>query len=85
MQIEVAGLTKSTDDPDLARAFLKFMISEPFQSAIPESNWMYPAKLSASGLPESFAGLAKPEKSLLDPPERWRRTAAPSSTSGSPR
>ena len=36
MQIEVAGMTKSTDDPELARAFLKFMISEPFQSAIPE-------------------------------------------------
>jgi thiamine transport system substrate-binding protein len=69
MQVEVAGMTKSTDDPELARAFLEFMISDAFQSAIPETNWMYPAKLPASGLPESFAGLAKPEKSLLDPPE----------------
>ena len=43
MQVEVAAMTKTSHDPDLARAFLKFMLSEPFQSAIPEGNWMYPA------------------------------------------
>lgn len=68
LEIEVAGMTKATDNPDLARSFLKFMVSEPFQSAIPEGNWMYPAKLPASGLPASFQGLGKPEKSLYADP-----------------
>ena len=39
-------MTKSSHDPELARSFLKFVVSEPFQSAIPEGNWMYPAKLA---------------------------------------
>jgi len=69
LEIEVAGMTKATDNPDLARQFLKFMLSEPFQSAIPEGNWMYPAKLTAGGLPASFQGLEKPGKSLYAKPE----------------
>ena len=65
LQVEIAGMLASTDQPDLARAFLQFMLSEPFQSAIPEGNWMYPAKLPAAGLPESFSTLARPERSLM--------------------
>ena len=59
------------------------MVSEPFQSAIPEGNWMYPAKLPAGGLPASFQALGKPEKSLYaraggggeEPPRLGRRMA----------
>lgn len=69
LEIEVAGMTKSTKQPDLARAFLDFMESEPFQSAIPEGNWMYPAKMPEGGLPDSFKGLSKPEKSLYADPD----------------
>jgi thiamine transport system substrate-binding protein len=69
LEIEVAGMTKTTDNPELARTFLEFMISERFQSAIPEGNWMYPAKLPEGGLPASFQGLAKPEKSLYAEPQ----------------
>jgi thiamine transport system substrate-binding protein len=69
LQVEVAGIAKSSDQPELARSFLKFMLSEPFQSAIPEGNWMYPAKTPASGLPASFQGLAEPERSLFPSPE----------------
>ena len=69
LEIEVAGMTKSTDQPELAREFLKFMVSEPFQSAIPEGNWMYPAKTPPEGLPASFKGLSTPEKSLYAKPE----------------
>ncbi len=69
LEIEVAGMTKATDDPALARQFLKFILSEPFQSAIPEGNWMYPAKLPAGGLPASFQSLGKPEKSLYAEPK----------------
>lgn len=68
-QVEIAGLTRSSDEPELGRSFLEFMISDGFQSAIPQGNWMYPAKPAADGLPESFAGLPKPEKTLLMPPE----------------
>jgi thiamine transport system substrate-binding protein len=69
LQVEVAGMTRTTDDADLARAFLEFMLSEPFQSAIPEGNWMYPARTPESGLPPAFEELPKPDKSLLTPPE----------------
>jgi thiamine transport system substrate-binding protein len=69
LEIEVAGMTTSTDTPDLARKFLEFMLSEPFQSAIPEGNWMYPARLPAAGLPASFQSLQKPAKSLYAKPE----------------
>jgi len=68
LQVEVAGVVESSDDPDLARSFLQFMLSEPFQTAIPEGNWMYPAVMPESGLPESFEGLAQPERSLLVAP-----------------
>ena len=47
------------------------MLSEPFQSAIPEGNWMYPAKLDAP-LPPSFEGLPKPGKSLMAEPAEIR-------------
>ncbi len=69
LEIEVAAMTKSTHQQELAREFLKFMVSEPFQSAIPEGNWMYPAKMPAEGLPASFQGLSKPEKSLYADPQ----------------
>jgi thiamine transport system substrate-binding protein len=69
LEIEVAGMTQATDDPALARQFLKFMLSEPFQSAIPEGNWMYPAKLPAGGMPASFEALGKPERSLYAKPQ----------------
>ena len=68
LEVEVAGITRSTDEPELARSFMEFMISEPFQSAIPEGNWMYPAVMPAA-LPASFEGLQRPEKSMLAPPE----------------
>jgi thiamine transport system substrate-binding protein len=45
------------------------MLSEEFQSAIPEGNWMYPAVTPEAGLPDSFASLGKPEKSFYAEPE----------------
>ena len=64
LAIEVAAAVKSSDEPELAQQFLAFMISDPFQSAIPEGNWMYPARKPAEGLPASFEGLAQPATSL---------------------
>lgn len=67
LQIEVAGKLLSSDQPALADAFLAFMGTEAFQSLIPETNWMYPAKTPPSGLPEGFKTLITPAKSLLIP------------------
>ncbi len=64
-QVEVAGLLKSSDNKELARRFLSFMMSETFQSIIPTTNWMYPAALPKQQLPEGFADLHQPDKVLL--------------------
>ena len=64
-QIEVAGIISSSQQKKLAKEFLSFMLSESFQSIIPTTNWMYPAALPTSKLPEGFAGLVKPATTLL--------------------
>ena len=67
MQIEVAGKVKGTDQPELAEAFLQFVVSDGFQSVIPTTNWMYPAVTPEAGLPEGFGTLIQPDKALLLP------------------
>lgn len=67
MQVEVAGKLAASDQPELADRFLEFMVSEPFQSVIPTTNWMYPAVTPAGGLPEGFETLVTPGASLLLP------------------
>ncbi len=64
-QVEVAGLLKSSQNKELARRFLSFMMSEKFQSIIPTTNWMYPAALGKDELPEGFETLHLPETVLL--------------------
>lgn len=68
-QVEIAGIPASARNPELARQFLTFMLSDRFQSAIPEGNWMYPAVTPAAGLPKVFAELPKPETTLPVAPE----------------
>lgn len=65
LQIEVAAKLANSDQPELADAFLAFMLSDGFQAVIPTTNWMYPAVTPAEGLPAAFDTLAQPEKSLL--------------------
>ncbi len=67
MQIEVAAKVASTDRPELADAFLGFMLSEEFQGVIPTTNWMYPAITPAAGLPEGFETLVSPDIALIYP------------------
>ncbi len=69
MQVEVAGKVASTDQPELADAFMAFMVTEGFQGVIPTTNWMYPAVTPAGGLPEGFETLVTPATSLLKSPE----------------
>ncbi len=64
-QIEVAGLVASSEQKQLARDFLEFMVSEEFQRIIPTTNWMYPAMAGESLLPAEFGELIDPEPALL--------------------
>jgi len=65
MQIEVAGAIASSDQLELAQEFLDFMVSDEFQSIIPTTNWMYPARTPEGGLPAGFETLIAPEKALI--------------------
>ncbi len=64
-QIEVAGMVRSSQQQQLARDFLEFMLSDNFQSIIPTTNWMYPATLARSELPAGFEQLIEPSPALL--------------------
>jgi thiamine transport system substrate-binding protein len=76
MQIEVAGKLASTDQPELADQFLDFMLTDAFQSVIPQTNWMYPAVTPAAGLPEGFDTF-RPAKSLLLSPDEAKAVRDP--------
>lgn len=65
MQIELAAMTASTDQPDLARAFLDFVLTPGFQEAIPQGNWMFPVIDLGESLPQAFRDLPQPGKALL--------------------
>lgn len=63
MQIEVAGVLKSSQQQELANEFLQYLISEEAQNIIPTTNWMYP--VLDIELPEGFD--KEPKKVLLLP------------------
>ncbi len=65
MQVEVAAKLKTTDQPELADRFLEFIASDEFQAVIPTTNWMYPARIPAVGLPAGFDNLVQPSTSRL--------------------
>jgi len=69
MQIEVAALVGSAAEYELARRFLRFVVSPGFQSTIPTGNWMYPVIELPEGLPPEFAALPRPAAALLIAPE----------------
>ncbi len=68
MQVEVAGKLVSSKQQPLADQFLAYLASDAAQTLIPTTNWMYPAKTPASGLPAGYETLIKPLKSLLYSP-----------------
>jgi thiamine transport system substrate-binding protein len=76
MQVEVAAMTQSSDDPELARQFLAFMLSPAFQETIPTAQWMYPAIDLPGGLPPAYDKLVDPSRPLLIPSQdvaTWRK------------
>jgi thiamine transport system substrate-binding protein len=69
LHVELAGMTRTTRQPALAKQFMAFVLSEPFQSAMPEGNWMMPAKNPPAGLPAAFKDLVQPTRALLFTPD----------------
>lgn len=65
MQVEVAGKLAASHQQALADSFLAYLASDAAQAVIPTTNWMYPAKTPADGLPKGYETLIKPMKSLL--------------------
>ncbi|RDL49625.1 Thiamine-binding periplasmic protein [Ensifer sp. M14] len=69
IQIEVAGMTKNAQEPELAKQFLGFMTGPEFQSIIPTTNWMMPVAATKEPLPDAFGKLVNPAKTFLLPSE----------------
>ena len=65
LMAEVAARVKTSDQPELAQAFIDFILTPEFQRIIPTGNWSYPAKLDAAELPAEFAELGQPPKALF--------------------
>ena len=64
MQIEIAGVLRSSRQPDLAREFLAYLISPEAQAMLPQSQWMYP--VGGVALPQGFQNKPQPKPLLLD-------------------
>lgn len=62
---ELAAQLKGTDQPELAQAFMDYILSPDFQGMIAEGNWAWPARLPADQLPEAFRDLPRPDKTLF--------------------
>ncbi|MCX7030551.1 MAG: thiamine ABC transporter substrate-binding protein [Spirochaetes bacterium] len=56
-QVEFAGVLKGTQQPELARQFVAFLLSRRFQEDIPLQMWVHPAD-SGARLPEVFTRFA---------------------------
>ena len=68
-QVEYVGVLRGAAEPELARRLVEFMISEEWQSALPEANFVFPV-LDVE-LPEEFARWApRAEDPAGLPPER---------------
>ncbi|CAM5769378.1 thiamine transporter substrate binding subunit [Labrys miyagiensis] len=70
VQVEVAGLVANSRQQDLGRQFLTFLLSGDGQAVLPETNWMYPARTPAAGLPDSFKAVPVPAKALMSDPAK---------------
>ena len=69
MQVEIAGVLKTSEHPDLAKAFLEYLVSPEVQSFIPVTNWTLPVVTPSQPLPDAFGKLVSPAKALMIDPE----------------
>lgn len=59
-QVELAALLKSSQQPELGKQFLSFLISPEAQGIIPVTNWMLPV-VDGIELPPVFSQLIQPQ------------------------
>lgn len=64
---ELVAKVAQSDQPELADAFLDYVLSDDFQGMIATANWSYPAREVEGALPPEFAGLPRPDKTLFLP------------------
>ncbi|WP_431025700.1 thiamine ABC transporter substrate binding subunit [Halomonas sp. H5] len=69
LQVETAAMLKSSDESELARDFLRFMLTPDFQRHIPLGNVMNPAIDLGDELPEVFERLIEPASLTFTPEE----------------
>ncbi len=62
---EVAAQVRTTDQPELAQAFMDWILTPGFQATIPLANWSLPAKLPQDQWPQVMRDLPRPEKTLF--------------------
>lgn len=65
VQVELAGILKSSKQQELAQGFLTYLVSEDAQKTIPTSNWMFSVIELEGGLPQGFATPLNNEQVLL--------------------
>lgn len=68
-QIEVAGITKGSENIVNARRLMDFLVTEDFQAEIPLSQFMYPARESVA-LPDAFEQVEKASETAFISIER---------------
>ena len=70
IQIETAGIIKHSKNKKLASQFLSFLLTPQAQATIASGNWMFPAALDHSELPQAFNELIEPQKTLIIDPAK---------------
>ena len=60
MQVEGAGLVKGAKNPEGAKKFIEFLISEEAQNVIPTTQWMFPSNKNVK-LPASYDTIEMPK------------------------
>ena len=68
ISIEFAGILKNSKNKKIANDFLKFMLTDDFQSVIPSTNIMYPVT-NINNFPDAFKNLSIPKVLQLNPKE----------------
>lgn len=62
---ELVAQVAGTDQPELAQAFMDWVLTPDFQATIPLANWSLPAKLPQADWPQVMRDLPRPDKTLF--------------------
>lgn len=65
LMAELAARLEGSDQPELAQAFMDWILTPDFQSTIPHANWSLPSKLPEADWPQVMRDLPRPEKTLF--------------------